>query len=58
MGKPGSGITKGNILWLGSYASCQNIANAHYCLAAVSVTVSNKVVIGCSSALKDREFNA
>ncbi|XP_073233069.1 nose resistant to fluoxetine protein 6-like [Porites lutea] len=32
-GKPESGVTGGNLVWLGSYSLCQNISEAHYCLA-------------------------
>lgn len=32
-GKPGSGVAGGNLVWLGSYSLCQNMSEAHYCLA-------------------------
>lgn len=32
-GKPESGVTGGNLVWLGSYSLCQNMSEAHYCLA-------------------------
>ncbi|XP_068725527.1 nose resistant to fluoxetine protein 6-like [Montipora capricornis] len=34
IGKPASGLTAGNFVWLGSYAVCQNITNSQYCLAS------------------------
>ena len=37
-GKPGSGLFAGNLVWLGSYATCQNMSDAKYCLAP-SVTL-------------------
>ncbi|XP_068723765.1 nose resistant to fluoxetine protein 6-like [Montipora capricornis] len=33
IGKPPSGLTAGNVLWLGSYDVCKNISDAQYCLA-------------------------
>ncbi|XP_074616380.1 nose resistant to fluoxetine protein 6-like [Acropora palmata] len=34
LGKPASGLAAGNIVWLGSYAVCQNISDSQYCLAS------------------------
>ena len=36
IGRPNSGVLTGNLLWLGSYASCKTIPDAHYCLASVT----------------------
>ena len=43
-GKPGSGFFAGNLVWLGSYATCQNITDAQYCLAP-SVTIQIKDLV-------------
>ena len=34
LGKPASGLAAGNLVWLGSYAVCQNISDSQYCLAS------------------------
>eukprot|EP00794_Sanderia_malayensis_P018808 gene18808-20704_t len=33
VGKPGSGIFLGNLLWPGSFSECHKIPDSHYCLA-------------------------
>ena len=31
-GRPNSGVSSGNLVWLGSYATCKTTPDAHYCL--------------------------
>ena len=47
MGKPQSGVIVGTLAWFGSYAECQNITGAHYCLASIKINIGpgNKVSI-------------
>ena len=48
LGKPGSGLAAGNLIWLGSYAVCQNISDSQYCLASkvyFQITGMSKVII-------------
>ena len=41
-GRPNSGLTLGNLVWLGSYARCKTIPGAHYCLApSVTFTINS-----------------
>ena len=39
-GKPPSGVSAGNVAWLGSYKVCQAIPDAHYCLTSINVEVN------------------
>ncbi|KAL9976325.1 hypothetical protein ACROYT_G013615 [Oculina patagonica] len=32
-GRPNSGVSSGNLVWLGSYATCKTIPDAQYCLS-------------------------
>ena len=43
-GKPESGVTGGNLVWLGSYSLCQNMSEAHYCLAP-KITLEFKGIV-------------
>lgn len=37
-GKPGAGILRGNVFWLGSFDECDHIRDFHYCLVAVNLS--------------------
>ncbi|XP_022805680.1 O-acyltransferase like protein-like [Stylophora pistillata] len=40
-GRPNSGLTLGNLVWLGSYETCKTIPDAQYCLApGVTFTIN------------------
>eukprot|EP00794_Sanderia_malayensis_P019239 gene19239-21167_t len=41
MGKPGSGVYHGNLVWLGSYQECQATENYHYCTSLIKITQMN-----------------
>lgn len=42
IGRPNSGVLTGSLVWLGSYATCKTIPDAHYCLAPdVTVLIRN-----------------
>ena len=41
-GRPHSGVSTGNLVWLGSYVTCKTIPDAHYCLAPdVTLLIKN-----------------
>ncbi|XP_028392819.1 nose resistant to fluoxetine protein 6-like isoform X2 [Dendronephthya gigantea] len=40
VGKPMSGILRGNNFWLGSYGECRDISNAHYCTTNLAIAVA------------------
>ena len=42
VGKPGSGVTQGNVLWLGSYGLCTSLPSSHYCLSDLLIQVENE----------------
>ena len=37
MGKPGSGLAKGHLVWPGSFDQCNGIPNSKYCLAGTEI---------------------
>ncbi|XP_046843105.1 nose resistant to fluoxetine protein 6-like [Xenia sp. Carnegie-2017] len=41
IGKVPAGISRGDFAWLGSFDSCLEITNAHYCLTTFNVEISN-----------------
>lgn len=41
MGKPQSGVIVGNLAWFGSYAECQNLTRAQYCLASIKINIGS-----------------
>ncbi|CAB4023738.1 Hypothetical predicted protein, partial [Paramuricea clavata] len=43
VGKPQSGLLRMNTIWLGSYAECRDISNAHYCTTNLAMTVPASV---------------
>ena len=50
VGKPQSGLLRMNLIWLGSYAECRDISNAHYCTTNLAMTVPASVSPVCSFA--------
>lgn len=41
-GRPNSGVLTGNLVWLGSYATCKAIPDAHYCLLPdITILIKN-----------------
>ena len=47
LGKPGSGLFKGNFFWPGSFSECEGMKKFQYCLAGFSLkmyTFSKKIV--------------
>lgn len=41
-GRPNSGVLTGNLVWLGSYATCKAIPDAHYCLLpGITILIKN-----------------
>jgi len=51
-------VLAGNLVWLGSYATCKTIPDAHYCLSpdvTVTVKTGNKTTV-CIDNLSERQI--
>ena len=49
LGKPGSGITDGNMVALGSYDGCEKMMNSHYCFARLNISgIAAQIPVSCT----------
>ena len=51
VGKPRSGLLRFNNIWLGSYAECRDISNAHYCTAQIKISFPKTTISAVCSKL-------